>query len=130
MPPDRDAAQRAMLDTAVRALDALSRDVGDAIDMSREARDATGFHGQQIVDLSKRLEEIYGEQRMTLGRVLVRALDRASEKSPIQTIAAVGTSTAAVAFILLGGAYSLIWHETPAVVIGELFKLLPFVGGP
>lgn len=130
MPPDRDAALRAALDTTARAMEELSRDVGDAGDLAREARDGAAQLGLRLDGLTRKLEALHAEQRMTLRGVLLRAVERASEKSPVQTIAAVGSASAAVLLIVLGGLYSMIWHEPPAVVVGELLSLLPLVGGP
>lgn len=121
-PADRDAALYAILDVQIRTLQALTIDVDAGTSMAREGRDVT-------LALTRVLTEMRDERRMTLWNVFIRALDRASTTSPVQTMAIVAPTGTIIAMGTLGALYSLVWHEPPAQVLRELLQLLPFLRG-
>lgn len=119
---DRDTALKALLELVLRALLAMD---ADGREMAGDVAEIKG----SLVRIEARLQSIEEHQRSGLYRSLLRLLDRAAEKNPIQTIAVLGPSTAAFGLFGIGGAYSIIWHESPAMVLKALFTLFPF-GGP
>lgn len=119
---DRDTAIKALLELIHKSLMAMD---ADGRDMGNDVRDIKST----LIRIESRLQSIEEHQRSSLYRSLLRLLDRAADKNPIQTLAVLGPSAAAGSFIGIGGIYSVIWHEPPAVVLAALFAVFSHFGG-
>lgn len=130
MPPaaDRDAAIRTLLTVQTAALESFS----DRVDAGEKAisvlESKVDKNTTAVEQLKAAFTEWHADQKLTLWNVMLRSMDRAASSDPLKVLIILSTTLIISMFILLGGAYSLIWHENPATVIRELETLVPFFG--
>lgn len=127
-PADRDAAIRTLLTVQTAAIESFSdrADANEKATTSLEGKVDKNTHA--VEQLKAAFTEWHADQKLTLWNVLLRSMDRAASSDPLKVLVILSTSLIIAMFILLGGAYSLIWHENPATVIRELETLVPFFG--
>ena len=116
MAVDRDTALRAILDLVLKILSALD---ADSRDMAADIKDMKA----SILRIESLLKEIEGHLRISPVRSMLRLLDRAADRNPVQTLALLGSFSTVAGCFTVSGLYAIIWHESPAVVMGALLSL-------
>jgi len=127
-PADRDAAIRTLLSVQTATMEG----VGERLEQQDKSIVEIGTKVDKNTAAIDRVEKAvaawHAEQKLTLWRIALRALDQAAINDPLKVTIILATTLILFMFILLGGAYSLLWHENPATVIRELETLVPFFG--